>query len=112
MQRSRRSCSQLKAGGAGERLQWPPRSAERAQSIHYKRPVKGFNMGTRGRRSVAELSAIRPIRRLKPVDFQALVQQCQGRRREAERALKRAERRGQAVCRPAENGVLEWFWAC
>jgi hypothetical protein len=70
-------------------------------------------MGSRRPRSAAELSAtpISPaINYREPIDIDALAIQYEIPRREVMRAIRRAERRGEAVCRKAPDGVLEWFW--
>lgn len=65
-------------------------------------------MGARGRRSAADLSSPRPQGELMPVDLDALTR-VYGDRREAVRSLRRAERHGQAVCKPSPDGTEEWL---
>lgn len=70
-------------------------------------------MGVRGSRSAADLSTMRfgePVNLSEPIDVQALARQYGVPRREAERALKRAERRGEATSRIARDGREQWFW--
>jgi len=67
-------------------------------------------MGLRGPRSAADLSAYRPDRQLTLIDVEAFARQY-GDRREAERALRRAERQGDAVSRLMPDGSVEWYRA-
>jgi hypothetical protein len=70
-------------------------------------------MGTRGRRSVADLSAYRPnltANSHKPIDIPALAKERGTSKREAERFVRRAERHGQAVRHTSRDGDIEWFW--
>jgi hypothetical protein len=70
-------------------------------------------MGVRGPRSAADLSAMRPdlpIISRKPIDIPALARDHGIPRRDVMRAVRRAERRGEAVSRKAQDGHLEWFW--
>ncbi len=66
-------------------------------------------MGSRGRRSAADLATPRPVREELPVDLDALARQL-GDRREVVRYLKRAERIGTAISRASKDGALQWFW--
>jgi hypothetical protein len=65
-------------------------------------------MGTRGPRSAADLASYRPNRELTAIDFEAFARQF-GDRREALRALRRAERQGSVISRMTPEGGLEWY---
>ena len=45
-----------------------------------------------------------------PIDIAALAQQHGMPQRDVLRAIRRAERRGEAVSRITRDGRLEWFW--
>jgi hypothetical protein len=65
-------------------------------------------MGARGPRSAADLTAFRHEGELTPIDVEALARHY-GDSREALRALRRAERHGQAVSRTRPDGSVEWY---
>jgi hypothetical protein len=69
-------------------------------------------MGSRGRRSAADLST--PINATidmsSPIDIAEMARQYGLSQREALRALRRAERRGEAISRISRDGTLEFFW--
>jgi hypothetical protein len=70
-------------------------------------------MGARGPRSAADLSTTRPnpaINMREPIDIPALARQHGMPQREVMRAIRRAERRGEAVSRISRDGRLQWFW--
>jgi hypothetical protein len=70
-------------------------------------------MGARGPRSAADLSTPRhnsSIDMSNPIDIAALAQQHGMPQRDVLRAIRRAERRGEAVSRITRDGRLEWFW--
>jgi hypothetical protein len=71
-------------------------------------------MGARGPRSAADLSTPRSNASIDmsaaPIDIAALAQQYGMPQREVMRAVRRAERRGEAVSRVSRDGRLEWFW--
>lgn len=67
-------------------------------------------MGARGRRSAADLATIRPEREFVAIDFDRFFSRGgYSDRREAERALLRAERSGQATRRAGPDGTTEWY---
>lgn len=65
-------------------------------------------MGSRGRRSAADLATPRPQREMMPIDFDAFARRFPDTR-EATRALMRAERVGQAARRVLPDGTTEWL---
>ena len=62
-------------------------------------------MGSRGRRSSADLATYRPDLPLIPVNLDT----TSGDQREAERALRRRERQGELVSQTAPDGSISWF---
>lgn len=65
-------------------------------------------MGTRGRRSAADLCIFRTEGELIPIDLDAMARGYSDTR-EAVRALRRAERAGTVVCKTGPNGEQFWF---
>jgi len=68
-------------------------------------------MGTRGPRSASDLATYRPNLDLDdgiPVNMADLAHRL-GSKREAERALRRAERVGETYTRTAPDGTVQWF---
>jgi hypothetical protein len=69
-------------------------------------------MGARGRRSAADLSTPRSLSVSigEQINIPALAQQYRTSQREVLRAIRRAERRGEAVSRISRDGSLVWYW--
>lgn len=69
-------------------------------------------MGSRGPRSAMDIATTprRNINTLDPIDIPALARAQGMRQRDVLRAVRRAERRGEAMSRLAQDGSLIRFW--